>query len=69
MAEKKWGETHCPMCEKPLPQDSDYDRYEAGEGAHLCWSYPLYPCTNVAVEERLIQVLTERDEARDRRGK
>ena len=60
----KWGETHCPMCEKPLAQDKDYDKHAAREGNHLCWNYPLYPCTDDTVEERLIQVLTERDKAR-----
>ncbi len=38
---KKWGETHCPMCEKPIAQDGDYDKYEPEEGDHLCWNYPF----------------------------
>ncbi len=60
--DRVWGETHCPYCEKPLAQDDDYDKYEPGEGQCLCWSYPLYPCmSGISAEDRLIQVLTERD--------
>ena len=59
MTEIKWGETHCPMCEKLLAQGSDYDKYAPGEGEHLCWNYP-FACTDLTVAERLIQVLNER---------
>ena len=58
----KWGETHCPMCEKPLAQDGDYDKYAAGEGEHLCWNYPLYPCTDKDEVDRFIEVLSQRNE-------
>ncbi len=59
--EKVWGETHCPMCEKELSQDEDYENYQPGGGEHLCWNYPLHLCGEDTVEERLIAVLIERD--------
>ena len=62
---KVWGETHCPMCEKPLPQDEDYDKYPPGSGEHLCWNYPLHSCIDATIEERLIQLLIRRDTLRD----
>lgn len=30
----------CPWCGKPRATEDDYDRYEGGEGTHLCWADP-----------------------------
>ena len=57
---KIWGVTHCPLCEKPLTQDENWNRQEPKE--YLCWNQRC----GSTVEERLIEVLTERDELKDR---
>jgi hypothetical protein len=63
---KNYGETHCPYCEKPLAQDEDYDKYQPGEGLHLCWYYRHGDCAEYtkSPEEKLIEVLKQRDMAR-----
>lgn len=62
----KYGKTHCPYCERPLAGENDYDRYEGGEGEHLCWAYPHSFCYAYGKDgdERVIELLTQRDKAR-----
>lgn len=30
--------TPCLWCQRPIATDADHDKYEGGEGTHLCWS-------------------------------
>lgn len=32
--------SNCVWCGKPRATAEDWDRYEGGEGAHLCWADP-----------------------------
>ncbi len=74
MNEIKWGETHCPVCEKPFAKDADYDegyRLERTYGAdsqplqefeaRLCWA-DCYEFDTLL--KRLGEVLAERDTLR-----
>lgn len=27
----------CPRCGRPVANTDDYDKYDEGEGTHLCW--------------------------------
>lgn len=29
--------SRCLICRKPVATEADYERYEDGEGTHLCW--------------------------------
>lgn len=70
----KWGDTHCPVCEKKFAQDADYDegyRLEQTYGvdsqpvqefdARLCWA-DCYDFDTIL--KRLGELLTERDTLR-----
>lgn len=70
----KWGDTHCPVCEKKFAQDADYDegyRLEQTYGvdsqpvqefdARLCWA-DCYDFDTIL--KRLGELLTERDRLR-----
>jgi hypothetical protein len=71
MSNIKWGDTHCPVCEKKFAKDADYDegyRLEQTYGvdsqpvqefdARLCWA-DCYDFDTIL--KRLGELLTERD--------
>lgn len=47
----------CATCGLPEAQDIDYERYDEGEGEHLCWGDP-FACT---AEVKSTAVAAERD--------
>jgi hypothetical protein len=40
----------CNVCWRPVATEEDYDRYEEGEGEHLCWEVEAV-CVEVADRE------------------
>jgi hypothetical protein len=75
----KWGDTHCPVCEKKFAQDADYDegyRLEQTYGvdsqpvqefdARLCWA-DCYDFDTIL--KRLGELLAERDRLRGLLGR
>lgn len=42
----------CEHCDRPRSTPEDAERYETGEGAHLCWSIDAVHCVGDAVDWR-----------------
>jgi len=57
--------TDCKVCGKPLATDADYDKYEPGEGTHLCWEPESHD--EVDMEERIEELRTELAECQGER--
>ena len=54
----------CPWCNKPRATRADWERYEGGEGTHLCWADPR--CEMDGDEEIVVvQPASSRDWAAD----
>lgn len=59
----------CPWCNKPRATRADWERYEGGEGTHLCWADPRCEMDGdeeivVVLRAALAAAERERDEAR-----
>ena len=52
----------CPWCGKPRATEDDYDRYEGGEGTHLCWADPY--CEMEGDEEVVAALRAENERLR-----